>query len=87
MADDSGHPRQHAKLFMSGGSLAVRLPKEFRLAGSEVEIWREGDRVVMRPTRRDTAQMWREIDERRGDEVMPYPPQAVLEEPPDFGDI
>jgi antitoxin VapB len=30
--------RQTAKIFTNGGSLAVRLPAEFRLAGSEVFI-------------------------------------------------
>jgi antitoxin VapB len=38
-----------AKLFMNGRSQAVRLPAEFRFAGSEVLIEREGDAVVLRP--------------------------------------
>lgn len=38
-----------AKLFMNGRSQAVRLPKEFRFAGSEVEIRREGEAVVLEP--------------------------------------
>lgn len=37
-----------AKLFMTGRSQAVRLPKEFRFEGSEVEIFRRGDEVVLR---------------------------------------
>ncbi|GJD65508.1 antitoxin [Methylobacterium frigidaeris] len=37
-----------AKLFMSGGSQAVRLPREFRFGGSEVEIFRRGNEVVLR---------------------------------------
>jgi antitoxin VapB len=40
---------QTAKLFMNGRSQAVRLPVEFRFAGSEVLIEREGDAVVLRP--------------------------------------
>ena len=37
-----------AKLFKSGGSQAVRLPKEFRFADEEeVLISREGNRVVL----------------------------------------
>ena len=87
MPDDSGPTtRKRAKLFTHGGSQAVRLPKEFRLEGGEVEIWREGDRVVIRSPRRDTARMWREIDARRGDEVMPYPPRSPLSDPSDFDD-
>ena len=37
-----------AKLFMNGRSQAVRLPAEFRFAGTEVLIEREGDAVVLR---------------------------------------
>jgi antitoxin VapB len=69
-----------AKLFTHGGSQAVRLPKEFRFEGQEVEIFRDGGSVVLRPVRRSTEELWKEIDARRGDEVFPYPPQAVLED-------
>jgi virulence-associated protein VagC len=34
-----------AKLFATGGSQAVRLPKEFRFEGAEVYIFQEGNRV------------------------------------------
>jgi antitoxin VapB len=37
-----------AKIFMTGRSQAVRLPKEFRFEGSEVEIFRRGDEVILR---------------------------------------
>jgi antitoxin VapB len=37
-----------ARVFRSGNSQAVRLPKEFRLSGSEVEIFRRGDEIVLR---------------------------------------
>lgn len=37
-----------AKLFQHGGSQAVRLPKEFRFEGSEVEIERRGSEIVLR---------------------------------------
>jgi antitoxin VapB len=38
-----------AKLFRNGGSQAVRLPKECRLAGSEVLIRREGQQLIIEP--------------------------------------
>lgn len=38
-----------AKLFQHGGSQAVRLPKDFRFEGTEVEIEKRGDEVVLRP--------------------------------------
>lgn len=41
--------RARAKVFTTGGSQAVRLPKQFRLDTAEVEIWREGKELRMRP--------------------------------------
>lgn len=38
-----------AKLFWSGRSQAVRLPKEFRFAGKEVRIRRHGRAVILEP--------------------------------------
>lgn len=38
-----------AKIFMSGNSQAVRIPKEFRLKGDEVEIQKRGKTLVLRP--------------------------------------
>ena len=40
---------QTAKLFTTGRSQAVRLPKEFRLQGKEVFIRREGDSIILSP--------------------------------------
>lgn len=39
-----------AKLFASGRSQAVRLPKECRFSGSEVYVHRLGDVVLLFPT-------------------------------------
>ena len=41
-----------ARVFKSGNSQAVRLPKEFRLKGPEVEISRRGDEIVLREKRK-----------------------------------
>ncbi len=38
-----------AKLFKTGRSQAVRLPKEFRMSGTEVRIFKDGDKVVLEP--------------------------------------
>lgn len=40
-------PVKKAKLFMNGRSQAVRLPKEFRMPGTEVYIERRGDELVL----------------------------------------
>ena len=38
-----------AKLFQNGGSQAVRLPKECRLAGDEVLIRKDGKQLIIEP--------------------------------------
>ena len=38
-----------AKIFWSGRSQAVRLPKEFRFDGNEVRIRRQGRSVILEP--------------------------------------
>lgn len=37
-----------ARVFKSGNSQAVRLPKQFRLDVPEVEIFRRGDEIVLK---------------------------------------
>ncbi len=44
-----------ARVFKSGNSQAVRIPKEFHLPGGEVEIRRQGDSLILRPRRRSWA--------------------------------
>jgi antitoxin VapB len=41
-----------AKLFQNGRSQAVRLPKDFRLPGTEVYVKRVGNAVVLIPVER-----------------------------------
>lgn len=41
-----------AKVFKSGNSQAVRLPKEFRFDVKEVEIFRRGNEVVLQKPKR-----------------------------------
>ena len=42
-----------AKVFWSGRSQAVRLPKSFRFEADEVRIRRHGDAVILEPVARD----------------------------------
>lgn len=44
-----------ARLFWTGRSQAVRLPKEFRFEGDEVRIRRVGDAVILEPVASDWA--------------------------------
>ena len=42
-----------AKIFWSGRSQAVRLPKEFRIDGEEVRIRRQGKAIILEPIAED----------------------------------
>jgi antitoxin VapB len=44
-----------AKIFWSGRSQAVRLPKDFRFDADEVRIRRHGDAVILEPIAHDWA--------------------------------
>ena len=40
---------QTAKIFQNGRSQAIRLPKAFRLSGTEVKISRDGNPIILEP--------------------------------------
>jgi antitoxin VapB len=63
--------RTTAKLFKTGRSQAVRLPKEFRFEGTEVKIRREGRCVVLEPVTTDVEEWLRQIDSFRTEPFMP----------------
>lgn len=44
----SGVDMTYARVFQSGNSQAVRLPKEFRFDVEQVEIFRRGDEIILR---------------------------------------
>lgn len=44
-----------AKVFMTGRSQAVRLPRKYRFEGTEVEIRREGKSVILTPVSKEDA--------------------------------
>ena len=46
MSKVAGRP---VKLFRNGRNQAVRIPREFELAGSEALMHREGDRLIIEP--------------------------------------
>jgi antitoxin VapB len=50
-----------AKVFQSGNSQAVRLPKAFRLQVDEVEIFRRGEEIVLREKPRSLADALRRL--------------------------
>jgi antitoxin VapB len=56
-----------AKLFMSGRSQAVRLPREFRFEGTEVRIRGFGRGVLLEPAGFDTEAWFKALDGFDGD--------------------
>jgi len=40
---------RHVRLFRNGRNQALRIPREFELAGDEAIIRREGDRLIVEP--------------------------------------
>ncbi len=61
-----------AKLFKSGGSQAVRLPKEYRFEDEEeVLIYRQGYRVILEPARKTWSREFLDLAGSASD--FPYP--------------
>ena len=58
MAPGPRDGRKFARVFMSGRSQAVRLPKEFRFDVDRVIIRREGRHVVLSPPFKDWEDYW-----------------------------
>jgi len=78
--------RYRATLFTNGGSQAVRLPKECRLDGKVVEVWRDGSRVIIEPVEKPgwPEGFWEELkrnplpdDFDIGEELPDQPERAV----------
>jgi antitoxin VapB len=57
-------PTATAKIFMSGRSQAVRLPKEFRLPGKEVRIKKVEGGLLLEPVVQSIDEIWAAIDAR-----------------------
>jgi antitoxin VapB len=55
MTKTKGPVMETAKIFWSGRSQAVRLPKDFRFEGDEVRIRRHGSAVILEPLSDDWA--------------------------------
>jgi antitoxin VapB len=64
-----------AKIFKSGNSQALRLPKEFRLSGKEVEIFRRGDEIVLKEKPRTMADAFALLADTEPFERRDTPPQ------------
>ena len=67
-----------ARVFKSGNSQAVRLPKEFRFAATQVEIFRCGEEVVLLERRKDASSLFDLLVELPGDAL----PDRRIDTPP-----
>jgi antitoxin VapB len=79
---DPTPPKPTAKLFMHGRSQAVRLPKEFRFAGSEVRVSRDGHKVILEPIEEepfDVDALWAKLDEMGARDFLP---DGIPDDPP-----
>jgi antitoxin VapB len=47
------HDERHARLFRSGDSQAVQIPREFEMPGDEVVMHKQGDRLIIEPLRKE----------------------------------
>lgn len=58
---------RHIKLFKNGRNQALRIPREFELPGDEATIYKEGDRLIIEPTKKKSLlkllQTWEPLDE------------------------
>lgn len=79
-----------AKLFWSGRSQAVRLPKEYRFEGTEVRIRRQGRAIVLEPVAHEMDE-WAWLDRIKGpldedfvraalDRPVDHPPRPELDD-------
>jgi antitoxin VapB len=68
-----------ARVFKSGNSQAIRLPKEFRVEGQELEIFRRGREIVLREPEANVARAF-DLLRSLPDDFLPdrgqEPPQA-----------
>lgn len=69
-------PAKKAKLFWTGRSQAVRLPRDFRFEGKEVLIRREGASVILEPVERTWPSDYWEVFGELSAEVEREQPQA-----------
>jgi antitoxin VapB len=74
-----------AKIFKSGRSQAVRLPKEFRFEGKEVRVRRYGQGVLLEPMKFDAKEWLAELDRLRGDPIFPEGREQPPMQERDFG--
>ena len=59
----SGGLMNTAKIFKSGNSQAVRLPKEFQFDETEVQVFKRGDEVILKKKPRNLTRVFELLSE------------------------
>lgn len=72
------------KIFKSGNSQAVRLPKEFQFDEKEVQIFRRGDEVVLKKKPRNLSRVFELLTELSDDFMKNGRKQPPVQEREDF---
>lgn len=73
------------RVFKSGNSQAVRLPKEFQFSGDRVYIKRAGRNIILMPKDEPWEMFERSLDEFTDDYMEGPRLQPSLEDPEDWG--
>ncbi len=80
-------PLDTAKVFITGRSQAVRLPKAYRFATTEVTIERQGEAIILRP-KLSRAEWWQALQSLSAQAEEDFPlverERGGLEAPPSF---
>ena len=75
------HSPAIARVFQSGNSQAVRLPKQFRLRGKQVHVFRRGNDIVLRERPVKLSELLAALpplaDDAFPDEIPDAPPEPV----------
>lgn len=75
-----------AKLFWSGRSQAVRLPKDYRIDADEVRISRRGDAIVLEPIPKDWSWLDAIVGTMSDDFLKEGREQPAMQERPELDD-
>lgn len=73
---------QTAKVFKLGNSQAVRIPARYRFAVEEVEVFQQGNELVLRPKTRSAADVFAAIREKYAPLDITPPPRGEAEPVP-----
>ena len=80
-SDGVGEPPAIARVFQSGNSQAVRLPKQFKLRSKQVQVFRRGTDIVLRERSMKLCELLADLpaltDDAFPDEIPDAPPEPI----------